>query len=125
MPKRVFSPLGGVALLAALALGASALSSELSAAKAPKDAASEGASCAAGPRVLADGSRPACCFTNPAYAGVCRVEPGKGETCDSILDYLNSGQSTGKTYCESTLIRGGWDSVPCGEKTAPEEGAER
>jgi len=125
MPKRVLSPLGGAALLAALALGASALSSEISAAKAPTAVTSPEASCAAGPRALADAPRPACCFTNPAYAGVCRVEPGTGETCDSILDYLNSGQSTGKTYCESTLIRGGWDSVPCGEKTAPEEGDER
>jgi hypothetical protein len=54
-----------------------------------------------------------CCFTNDRYAGVCRVEPDKGETCTSILAYLNSPTSTGKTYCDTTNIRGGWLEVSC------------
>lgn len=57
-------------------------------------------------------SRP-CCFTNDRYAGVCRVVPDKGESCTSILAYLNSPTSTGKTYCDSTNIRGGWSEVSC------------
>jgi hypothetical protein len=54
-----------------------------------------------------------CCFTNDRYAGVCRVVPDQGETCSSILAYLNSPTSTGKTYCDSTNIRGGWLEVSC------------
>ena len=54
-----------------------------------------------------------CCFTNDRYAGVCRVVPDKDETCTSILAYLNSPTSTGKTYCDSTNIRGGWLEVSC------------
>lgn len=54
-----------------------------------------------------------CCFTNERYAGVCRVVPDKGESCTSILAYLNSPTSTGKTYCDSTNIRGGWSEVSC------------
>ena len=54
-----------------------------------------------------------CCFTNDRYAGVCRVVPDKGETCTGILTYLNNPTSTGKTYCDSTNIRGGWLEVSC------------
>lgn len=54
-----------------------------------------------------------CCFTNDRYAGVCQLVPDKGETCTSILAYLNSPTSTGKTYCDSTNIRGGWLEVSC------------
>lgn len=54
-----------------------------------------------------------CCFTNPRYSGVCAVEPGGGETCQSILDYLNNPQSQGKTYCGNTNVRGGWKQVTC------------
>ena len=54
-----------------------------------------------------------CCFTNPRYSGVCAVEPGEGETCQSVLDYLNNPQSHGKTYCGSTNVRGGWKQVTC------------
>lgn len=57
--------------------------------------------------------RPHCCFTNPRYVGTCEVEPGEGETCASILKYLNNPQSQGKTYCNSTNVRGGWKQVPC------------
>ncbi len=55
-----------------------------------------------------------CCFTNDRYTGVCRVIPGQNETCESILNYLNNPNSTGKNYCESTAIRGGWSKVKCG-----------
>jgi hypothetical protein len=54
-----------------------------------------------------------CCFTNDRYAGVCRVVPDQGETCTGILAYLNTPTSTGKTYCDSTNIRGGWLEVSC------------
>jgi hypothetical protein len=54
-----------------------------------------------------------CCFVNPSYAGVCVVDPAAGESCASILNYLNSAGSTGKTYCGSTVIRGGWKQVRC------------
>ena len=57
--------------------------------------------------------KPKCCFTNPQYSGVCQVEPAKGESCDSILAYLNQPGSTGKTYCRSTDVRGGWQQVSC------------
>jgi hypothetical protein len=56
---------------------------------------------------------PRCCFTNRAYAGTCVVEPATDETCGQILDYLNNPLSQGKTYCNATAIRGGWQSVPC------------
>jgi hypothetical protein len=61
------------------------------------------------------GQKPAapCCFTNPAYTGICTVQPGDKETCKSILDYLNNPNSTGKSYCGGTTIRGGWKEVKC------------
>jgi hypothetical protein len=63
-----------------------------------------------------DDPRPPCCFQNPRYVGVCEVDPGKNETCASILEYLNNLQSAGKDYCNSTAIRGGWKIVPCEPK---------
>jgi hypothetical protein len=57
-----------------------------------------------------------CCFTNPRFAGTCRVEPGKDETCEKILAYLNIPASAGKDYCGNTDIRGGWKLVPCDDK---------
>jgi hypothetical protein len=57
--------------------------------------------------------RPHCCFTNPRYVGTCDVEPGKDETCASILEYLNNPASQGKAYCNNTDVRGGWKSEPC------------
>jgi hypothetical protein len=54
-----------------------------------------------------------CCFTNPRYSGVCAVQPGEGETCQSILDYLNNPQSQGKNYCGNTNVRGGWAQAIC------------
>jgi uncharacterized protein YcfJ len=58
-----------------------------------------------------------CCFANPQYAGVCAVEPAEGETCKSILDYLNNPQSQGKSYCGNTNVRGGWKQVACEKKS--------
>lgn len=57
--------------------------------------------------------KPKCCFSNPSYSGVCQVSPAKGETCDSILAYLNQPGATGKTYCGNTDVRGGWQHVSC------------
>jgi hypothetical protein len=54
-----------------------------------------------------------CCFTNERYAGVCSVEPAEGETCATILAYLNNPQSQGKSYCSNTDIRGGWQQKRC------------
>ncbi len=66
--------------------------------------------------VAADEPRPACCFQNPRYVGICQVQPGTDETCASILQYLNNPQSAGKQYCNSTAVRGGWKTVPCEPK---------
>ena len=63
----------------------------------------------------ADGSRPDCCYTNPRYTGVCVVQPAEGETCSSILAYLNNPRSQGKSYCGNTEVRGGWKQVACAE----------
>jgi hypothetical protein len=67
---------------------------------------------AAGPAQVRGGAAP-CCYTNPQYAGPCAVVPGKGETCASILAYLNNPRSQGKSYCNNTTIRGGWKRVKC------------
>ena len=58
------------------------------------------------------GSAEPCCFANDRYEGTCTVVPGEGETCESILAYLNNPMSTGKSYCGGTTVRGGW--VPGG-----------
>lgn len=54
-----------------------------------------------------------CCFKNVAYSGVCEATRGADETCASILGYLNTPNSAGKSYCGGTEIRGGWESVSC------------
>ena len=59
------------------------------------------------------GSAEPCCFANGRYKGTCKVIPGEGETCQSILAYLNSPMSTGKSYCGVTAVRGGWVQVDC------------
>jgi hypothetical protein len=61
-----------------------------------------------------------CCFTNPAYSGICVVSPGRGETCATILAYLNDPQSQGKTYCHNTNLRGGWAEVACSPAPTPD-----
>ncbi len=57
-----------------------------------------------------------CCYTNPAFVGVCKVTPGKDETCDSILEYLNTAGTVGKSYCGGNKIRGGWQQVDCSQE---------
>jgi hypothetical protein len=59
-------------------------------------------------------NQPGCCYANPRFAGVCVVQPARSETCSSILNYLNSPGSSGKTYCDSTEVRGEWKQVRCG-----------
>ncbi len=59
------------------------------------------------------GSAESCCFANGRYKGTCKVIPGEGETCQSILAYLNNPMSTGKSYCGGTAVRGGWVQVDC------------
>ena len=54
-----------------------------------------------------------CCFVNESFAGVCRVVPAEGETCEAIEAYLNNPSSSGRTYCDSTTLRGGWTRVDC------------
>ena len=62
---------------------------------------------------LVAGSAEPCCFANDRYEGTCTVMPGEGETCGSILAYLNNPMSVGKTYCGNTKVRGGWVQVDC------------
>ncbi|HET7747685.1 MAG TPA: hypothetical protein VFM29_10325 [Vicinamibacteria bacterium] len=54
-----------------------------------------------------------CCFVNPRFAGVCAVQPIKGETCAGILSYLNNPKGVGKSYCGNTTVRGGWSATRC------------
>ncbi len=54
-----------------------------------------------------------CCFVNESYSGTCVVVPAGKESCATILAYLNSPNTAGKTYCNSTRLRGGWRSAPC------------
>ena len=56
-----------------------------------------------------------CCFNNFRYAGGCMVVARGGETCQSILSYLNNFQSVGRYYCDNTTIRGGWSLTDCGD----------
>jgi hypothetical protein len=59
-----------------------------------------------------------CCYTNPQYTGACTVQPAKGETCASILAFLNDPRSLGKSYCDNTSIRGGWVRTKCATRKA-------
>ena len=56
-----------------------------------------------------------CCFTHPSYSGSCEVILAEGETCGSVLQYLNAPNSQGKTYCGGTELRGGWALASCDE----------
>jgi hypothetical protein len=77
-------------------------------------AASVGIALAAGaPHSATPAPGKPCCFTNERFAGVCRVIPATGETCESIAAYLNNPSSSGRTYCDSTNLRGGWQQVDC------------
>jgi hypothetical protein len=71
----------------------------------------------------AAGAAEPCCFANDRYQGVCTVVPGDGETCTTVLDYLNNPMSTGRTYCGGTKVRGGWVAVDCSTgKSASQQG---
>ena len=84
----------------------------LSVALAVTAAVAVGTDALAGAATPAGETRP-CCFTNSAYVGVCSVVPAEKETCADILRYLNSPATVGKTYCNNSRTRGGWESVPC------------
>lgn len=75
---------------------------------------------AGAPAASPDDPKQPCCLTNPQYSGVCSVEPAADETCGQVLDYLNSPQSQGKTYCGNTNIRGGWLLTKCEPEPPPE-----
>lgn len=60
-----------------------------------------------------------CCLTRLGYEGRCVVQPAAGETCASILEYLNSPNTVGKTYCGGTRLRGGWSLVDCNKASTP------
>ena len=64
-----------------------------------------------------------CCFNNYRFAGGCQVRPAKGETCASVLSYLNSFDSVGAYYCGNTTVRGGWTLVSCSESGITPGGA--
>jgi len=59
-----------------------------------------------------------CCFENPRYSGTCEATPGEGESCGSILGYLNNPNSVGMDYCGNTTIRGGWSQVDCDDSAS-------
>jgi hypothetical protein len=78
------------------------------------------ATSADGPEVsarMANGQA-SCCYVNSQYAGVCAVVPAGGETCGSILAYLNNPRSQGKSYCQNTEVRGRWERRRCSVPTA-------
>jgi len=58
-----------------------------------------------------------CCFAHDGYQGTCSVTPAEGETCESILEYLNTAGTVGKTYCGGSKLRGGWSKAECPAKT--------
>jgi hypothetical protein len=58
-----------------------------------------------------------CCFAHSGYQGVCVVVPGENETCAGILDYLNTPNTAGRTYCNSSRLRGGWEIASCSSGT--------
>jgi hypothetical protein len=67
-----------------------------------------------------DEQKEPCCYTNIAYTGFCSVTPTNDETCDSILQYLNTPGTVGKDYCSGSKIRGGWSKVACTTQDEPE-----
>jgi hypothetical protein len=54
-----------------------------------------------------------CCFNHVGFASSCKVQLSKDETCASVLTYLNDPNSSGKSYCANTTLRGGWTQVDC------------
>ncbi|MCI0417461.1 hypothetical protein L0222_32245 [bacterium] len=55
----------------------------------------------------------ACCFQHDGYQGNCVVTPTDEESCESILEYLNTPGKVGKAYCNGSKLRGGWKQVAC------------
>ena len=62
-----------------------------------------------------------CCYHHERVQGLCQVTPVQEETCESILEYLNSPGTSGKTYCGGTKVRGGWTSVDCEQPAKGDE----
>ncbi len=58
-----------------------------------------------------------CCFAREGYQGVCTVTPAEDETCESILEYLNTPGTVSKSYCGGSKLRGGWEKVGCPKAT--------
>lgn len=63
--------------------------------------------------IAQEASKSPCCFEHDGYQGTCVVQPGDGETCESILEYLNTPSTVGKSYCGGSQLRGNWRAVPC------------
>ncbi len=63
-----------------------------------------------------------CCFAHEGYPNPCKVIPAKDETCESILEYLNTPGTGGKSYCNGSLLRGGWSAVDCDAPSKGDEG---
>jgi hypothetical protein len=51
-------------------------------------------------------------FHQLRYTGV-SGDARRGQSCGSILAYLNNPNSSGKGYCGGTSIRGGWQQASC------------
>jgi hypothetical protein len=62
----------------------------------------------------AGGAVAACTFANPAYSGSCVVREAipagrsAAAVCARVLECLNDTTCSGKNYCNSTELRGGW-----------------
>lgn len=70
-----------------------------------------------GSAVGQDDPKPApCCFNHTGYPNPCKVIPAEDETCDSILEYLNTPGTGGKSYCNGSLLRGDWTAVDCNQE---------
>lgn len=65
-----------------------------------------------------------CCFSREGYQGICKVTPGEGESCESILEYLNTPETVGKSYCGGNKLRGGWELINCEAATTEDESSE-
>ena len=62
-----------------------------------------------------------CCFNNPGFTGTCKVTIEQGEKCSTVLEYLNTPNTSGRDYCSNSGVRGGWVRVNC--PTTDQEGS--
>lgn len=69
--------------------------------------------------VVQETQKATCCFEHDGYQGTCVVVPGDGETCESILEYLNKPATVGKSYCGGSRLRGNWKSAACPQPSRP------